>query len=151
MKNMYLVGLSVLLSMSVACAAETDRPVPADNGGVKPAPNPNPGPEPAPPPDPVCLSLGGPIGLPNPGIGLANPASVYCQSLGYTAEGETCTFPDGTRCEQWSFFRGECGQAHSFCNRHGGEIHASAGRAVCALPSGASCSEQDFAATCSCE
>ncbi|MBX3191799.1 MAG: DUF333 domain-containing protein [Labilithrix sp.] len=91
MKNMYLVGLGVLLSMSTACAAETDHPAPADSRGYAPGPNPNPGSR----------------------IGMANPASVYCASLGYAAEDETCTFPDGTSCEQWSFFRGECGEGHS--------------------------------------
>jgi putative hemolysin len=50
-------------------------------------------------------------------IGLANPASVYCEDQGYTLEiradesgGEygVCIFPDGSECEEWAFFRGEC-------------------------------------------
>jgi putative hemolysin len=49
---------------------------------------------------------------------LANPASVYCQEQGYTSEMRTdadggqysvCIFPDGSECEEWAFFRGECG------------------------------------------
>ncbi|MFN2270421.1 MAG: DUF333 domain-containing protein [Anaerolineae bacterium] len=50
--------------------------------------------------------------------GPANPASVYCQEQGYTLEMRTdadggmygvCIFPDGTECEEWAFYRGECG------------------------------------------
>ena len=48
---------------------------------------------------------------------LANPAAVYCQGQGYTVELRTdedgaygvCIFPDGTECEEWAFYRGECG------------------------------------------
>lgn len=51
-------------------------------------------------------------------IGMANPASVYCVQSGYALEIRTddkggqrgvCIFPDGTECEEWAFFRGECG------------------------------------------
>lgn len=50
-------------------------------------------------------------------IGLANPASVYCEDQGYTLEiredadgGQygVCIFPDGSECEEWAFFNGEC-------------------------------------------
>jgi putative hemolysin len=49
-------------------------------------------------------------------IGLANPASVYCQQQGHHLEMRTsdagttgyCIFPDGTECEEWAYFRGEC-------------------------------------------
>ena len=48
--------------------------------------------------------------------GLANPASVYCEERGGsvdirdTDEGEVgyCVFADGSECEEWSFYRGEC-------------------------------------------
>ncbi|MGA1867821.1 MAG: protease inhibitor I42 family protein [bacterium] len=51
-------------------------------------------------------------------VGLANPASVYCEESGGTLEFRTndlgtygvCIFNDGTECEEWAFFRGECGQ-----------------------------------------
>jgi putative hemolysin len=54
---------------------------------------------------------------PEPDTGLANPASVYCEEQGYTLEARTdengtygvCIFPDGSECEEWAFFRGECG------------------------------------------
>jgi putative hemolysin len=53
---------------------------------------------------------------PEPDIGLPNPASVYCEEQGYTLEMRTdengtygvCVFPDGSECEEWAFYRGEC-------------------------------------------
>jgi putative hemolysin len=47
--------------------------------------------------------------------GLANPASVFCVEQGGTveivseADGEVgyCTLPDGTRIEEWDFFRSQ--------------------------------------------
>jgi putative hemolysin len=47
---------------------------------------------------------------------LANPASKYCVDLGYRLEmreesGGTagyCVFPDGSECEEWALYRGEC-------------------------------------------
>ena len=47
---------------------------------------------------------------------LANPASVYCKEQGGELEirkGKAggfgvCIFDDGSRCEEWSFFRGDC-------------------------------------------
>jgi len=52
-----------------------------------------------------------------PTTGLANPASVYCEEQGYTLEMRTdadggqygmCIFSDGSECEEWTFYRGEC-------------------------------------------
>lgn len=51
---------------------------------------------------------------------LANPATQYCldhggstQPRGYTGEGPSglCVFPDDSVCDEWAFFRGECGPA----------------------------------------
>lgn len=48
---------------------------------------------------------------------VANPASTYCEEQGYTLEMRTgedggqhgvCVFPDGSECEEWAFYRGEC-------------------------------------------
>jgi len=80
----------------------------------------DPGPLPVPNPTPACTPIPGPNG--GPGIGMANPASVYCEGAGGTNTDSDCVFSDGTKCEQWSFYRGECGQAHSFCNQHGGKV-----------------------------
>jgi len=50
-------------------------------------------------------------------VTLANPASVNCTQQGDTLEirtdeqgGQTgyCLFADGSECEEWAYFRGEC-------------------------------------------
>ncbi len=50
--------------------------------------------------------------------GVPNPASAYCEEQGYTLEIRTdenggqygvCVFPDGSECDEWAFYRGECG------------------------------------------
>jgi putative hemolysin len=51
---------------------------------------------------------------------MPNPASVYCEQNGNTREirtaadgsqSEICVFPDGSACDEWAYFRGECGPA----------------------------------------
>ncbi len=53
-----------------------------------------------------------------PQSGMPNPASVYCTQKGnkleiYTAadgsQNGICIFPDGSTCDEWAYFRGECG------------------------------------------
>lgn len=48
---------------------------------------------------------------------MPNPASVYCEQNGGTLELRqdaqggvqgVCLFPDGSECEEWAYFRGEC-------------------------------------------
>lgn len=55
---------------------------------------------------------------PAPIADLPNPASVHCQEKGHKLEIRTdkdggqvgiCVFADGTECDEWAFFRGECG------------------------------------------
>lgn len=55
-----------------------------------------------------------------PQVGMPNPASVYCTQNGNTLEIRTaadgsqsgiCVFPDGSVCDEWAYFRGECGLA----------------------------------------
>jgi hypothetical protein len=59
---------------------------------------------------------------------MPNPASAYCAFLGYKEvirkdskgnEYGVCIFPDGTECEEWQFFRGQCGQKYSYCSGKG--------------------------------
>ena len=56
------------------------------------------------------------------GTQIANPASVFCVQKGYRLEirkdsagAETgyCIFGNGRECEEWAFFRGECGENNS--------------------------------------
>ncbi len=53
-------------------------------------------------------------------VAIANPASVFCEKQGYRLETRTesdgnqygvCIFPDGTECDEWAYFRGECAPA----------------------------------------
>jgi Tol biopolymer transport system component/putative hemolysin len=51
--------------------------------------------------------------------GMPNPASKFCEDQGYQleirdeADGQKgyCVFPDGSECEEWAFYRGECAPA----------------------------------------
>lgn len=90
---------------------------------------------------------------------MANPASLYCLSSGgkELANDGYCTFADGTRCEPWAFFRAECGQAHSYCAKHGGTVkrkeeHAGSATLVYATCTvgGVTCAEESFARTGKC-
>jgi putative hemolysin len=51
---------------------------------------------------------------------MPNPASIYCEQNGNKLEIQTaadgsqngiCVFPDGSTCNEWAYFRGECGPA----------------------------------------
>jgi len=61
------------------------------------------------------------------GIGTPNPADVYCAEMGYQTRAveeasgvrAECVFPDGTSCDAWQFFTGECGAAFSYCAANG--------------------------------
>ena len=53
-----------------------------------------------------------------PQANIPNPASVYCMQQGNKLEIRTaadgsqsgvCVFPDGSTCDEWAYFRGECG------------------------------------------
>src|SRR5512134_1361796 len=52
-----------------------------------------------------------------PQADIPNPASAYCIEQGYKSEIRTaadgsqsgvCIFPDGSECDEWAYFRGEC-------------------------------------------
>lgn len=57
---------------------------------------------------------------PTPNEEIANPASVYCEEQGGKLDIRTdsnggqvgmCVFPNGSECEEWAYFRGECAPA----------------------------------------
>lgn len=61
-------------------------------------------------------------GTESPLVNMPNPASVYCEQNGYELEIRTaddgsqsgvCIFPDGSTCDEWAYFRGECSSAAS--------------------------------------
>jgi hypothetical protein len=51
-------------------------------------------------------------------VGLANPASQFCEDQGFTLEMRedengtygVCIFPDGSECEEWAYYNGDCQQ-----------------------------------------
>lgn len=84
--------------------------------------------------------------------GIANPASVYCQEQGGIIEvrdfidGQKgfCIFEDGSECDEWKFFRGECQKGNIFCKDFCGDGICQ--QMVC-MAVGCPCAET--AATCS--
>jgi putative hemolysin len=55
-----------------------------------------------------------------PQVNMPNPASVHCEQQGNKLEIRTaadgsqsgiCVLPDGSTCDEWAYFRGECGMA----------------------------------------
>ena len=95
----------------------------------------------------VILSLVGCTPTPTPTetadqSGMPNPASVYCEEQGGEVEIRTddeggqygvCLFEDGSECEEWDFYNGECGPedveaigmpnpASVYCEEQGGEV-----------------------------
>ena len=116
----------------------------------------------------LLVACGGSVGSPSPGpqasedergsVGVPPGIAQYCLTLGFVlAEGQ-CKFPDGTTCEETAFYRGQCGQSHSYCNQHGGTVSSNtedAGTftaivAVCDL-NGKQCTESSFVQTGKCE
>jgi putative hemolysin len=91
-------------------------------------------------------------------VGPGNPAAYYCQNSGHKPEGSDCVFADGTRCEQWSFWRAECGKEHSYCQGHGGTVVSEARdsggfkivTAMCTV-NGKTCEEDGFSRTGVCD
>ncbi len=84
------------------------------------------------------------------GVQVPNPAAVYCVKLGYnytivnSAKGQygVCHFPDGSSCDAWKFYRGECGRRFTYCETHGGNLSCGGnGSCMCTLPNGEKKSE----------
>jgi len=100
---------------------------------------------------------------------MPNPASVYCEEQGGTLEIRTdasggqsgvCIFADGSECDEWAFFRGECvpggsgrmgmpNPASVYCEEQGGTLgirtDASGGQSgVCIFADGSECDEWAF-------
>ena len=70
----------------------------------------------------LIVSCGAEQTPPTAEANLANPASVYCEENGgmlklrQDASGGVsgvCIFPDGSECDEWAFFRGECNPAEA--------------------------------------
>lgn len=103
----------------------------------------------------ACTALSGktptPAATADPATGMANPASVYCLQQGNRHEIRTaddgsqtgvCIFPDGATCEEWAYFRGECGpkagqSADAVATQETVEGSAGDNAASSSMPSGA--------------
>ena len=72
----------------------------------------------------ACTALQGqtpePAATDTPQPHIPNPASLYCEQNGKKLEIQTasdgsqsgiCIFPDGGACDEWAYYRGECGPA----------------------------------------
>ena len=93
---------SILLTLCIigltSCTAPLAHPMPLDQTSGEPAS--------------VSTEL--------PQANMPNPASVYCIEQGYKSEIRTaadesqtgyCIFPEGSECDEWAYFRGECRRA----------------------------------------
>lgn len=64
-------------------------------------------------------------------LGMANPASVYCEENGGTLllqdDSWLCMFDDGSYCEEWSYYRGECEAGEIMYNTVEEEINETVG------------------------
>jgi putative hemolysin len=120
----------------------------------------------------VSAACGSQQASPTPEADMPNPASVYCEEHGGTvdlrqdASGSVtgiCVFADGSECDEWAYFRGECkpdgvpqttptpdanmpNPASVYCEEHGGKVElrqdASGGVAgICVFPDGSECDE----------
>jgi putative hemolysin len=89
---------------------------------------------------------------------MANPSAVYCAGLGYSMENVTrnsggdadCIFTDDSRCAQWDFLSGRCGQEFTYCKMQGFNIEQGTNIGVCRFPDDSYCDEfQYFSGECS--
>jgi putative hemolysin len=103
MTKCLFIGL-LLAALGIGCGQPDNQVAPAD---------PSAEPEPANPP--AAAPTGDEPGGVVP-VKIANPASTHCVERGGEVEimsapgGQfgVCVFDDGSRCEEWDFFRGEC-------------------------------------------
>jgi putative hemolysin len=102
---------------------------------------------------------------------MPNPASVFCEEHGGKLEIRTavdgsqsgaCVFPDGSECDEWAYYRGECQPGDSllppsgtadmpnpasvFCEEHDGKLEVRTAvdgsqSGICKFPDGSECDE----------
>jgi len=103
-------------------------------------------------------------------LGIPNPASKFCRDQGFQLEFRTdasgttgyCVFPDGSECEEWAYYRGECGPADktltsplglpnpasAYCEEQGYTVELRTGSngtiGYCIFPDGTECEEWAF-------
>ena len=92
----HFIGFGILFALLLtSCTAAQNQPTPFDQTQGEPAP--------------VSTSTSQP--------NMPNPASAFCAEQGYTSEIRTtddgsqtgyCIFSDGSECDEWAYFHGEC-------------------------------------------
>jgi putative hemolysin len=69
---------------------------------------------------PQTRPMPAPVSTETPLANMPNPASAFCVDHGFKSEIRTaadgsqsgvCIFPNGSECDEWAYFRGECGVA----------------------------------------
>jgi putative hemolysin len=166
MRTWFIILASILLLVA-ACSAEPEpepTSVPPTEAPTQPPATVAPTQPPPPTEAPADTTFESPPEL-------ANPASVFCADQGYELEIRdeaavqvgSCIFPDGTECEEWAFFNGDCAPGGSsrdttfespigmpnpasvFCTEQGYELEIrdeAAGQAgYCIFPDGSECEE----------
>jgi polar amino acid transport system substrate-binding protein len=118
----------LIASNPVGQEVEEDRPVTVREAAptptsAPPTPTPTSEPPPTPVPEPTSTPEPEPTPTPEPEptptspvIGMPNPAAQFCADQGFEWEERTekcasvgyCLFPDGSECEEWAYFRGDC-------------------------------------------
>jgi putative hemolysin len=77
--------------------------------------------------------------------GIPNPASLYCEEQGNTLEIRTaedgsqsglCVFPDGSVCDEWAYFQGECGISNIEVTANAGDDNTGGGNPSNSMPPG---------------
>ena len=156
MRNLLLVIFLVLGGLLTAACGSGPAPTPTEAW-----------PDSAPTPVPDTAATEEPFESP---LDMPNPASKFCRDRGYQLEMRTdasgttgyCVFPDGSECEEWSYYRGECGPADTtfespvglpnpasqYCLDQGYELDmrtdAGGVAGYCIFPDGTECEEWSF-------
>jgi len=87
-----------------------------------------------------------PVATEHPQAGMPNPASIYCEENGNRFEIHTsadgsqyglCVLPDGSSCDEWAYYRGECGHAVQKSPTPAAAVNTSTGDPGSFMPPGA--------------
>lgn len=109
-----LNAAKVKLEHSGECGSVKKIVVPPTPGSTAPS-------SPTTPTDNTGSSVPGNTGTSTGSANMANPSSTFCVKQGYKIEMRTnadgsqygmCVFKDGNKCEEWAFYRGECGKEY---------------------------------------
>ena len=156
MKNLLLVMIVILGGLLTAACGSGPAPAPTETL-----------PDSVPTSEPETTTTTEPSESP---LDMPNPASKFCRDQGYQLEMRTdasgttgyCVFPDGSECEEWAYYRGECGPADTtfdspvglpnpasqYCQDQGHELEmrteANGTAGYCIFPDGTECEEWTY-------